>query len=238
MNPLLLSAAIQRAKIPSFKLLGRPLVAGTIEHGYFGEFSSAQVIGGDTLATRVGVSQGIAVHTTAGWLGFALNGKRLLVAKKPIRHSISWDALSKAGVVFGKEILIQNTRMLVRLPKGVFYSPAADSTTFAFDDDSILTHGSEWNRLLYHVSAMVDPRRPSPWVSSEGIQIGTFAQFTQDELGISGSDSWRANWCQERLQSNAGKKIIRGNGGVVDIAYIDSWQNGGVGWRPVLELVE
>ncbi len=238
MNPLLLSAAIQRAKIPAFALLGRPLLVGNPDHGYFGEFSSTDVIRGDTLATQVGVRLGTAIHVTDGWLGFALNGKRLLVAKKPIRHSISWDALSTAGVVFGKEIPIQNTRMLVRLPKGVFYSPAADSTTFAFDDDSILTHGSEWNRLLYHVSATVDPGRPSPWVSSEGIQIGTFAQFTHDELGISGSAAWRANWCQEPLKSSTGNKIIRGNGKVAEISYTTSWNTGGVGWRPVLELIE
>lgn len=237
MNPLLLSAAIQRAKIPAFALLGRPLLVGNPDHGYFGEFSSTDVIRGDTLATQVGVKLGTAIHVTDGWLGFALNGKRLLVAKKPIRHSISWDALSTAGVVFGKEILIQNTRMLVRLPKGTYMSPADDSRPFAFDDDSIITHGSEWNRLMYHVSAMVEPRRPT-WISSEGIQIGTFAQFTEEELGISGSAAWRANWCQERLRSSTSSKIVRGNGGVTDIAYITSSQSGGLSWRPVLELVE
>lgn len=237
MNPLLLSAAIQRAKIPAFALLGRPLLVGNPDHGYFGEFSSAEVIRGDSLAAQLGIQQGTAVHVTDGWLGFALNGKRLLVAKKPIRHTISWDALSKAGVVFGREILIQNTRMLVRLPKGVLYSPADDSAAYAFYDDSTLTHGSEWNRLLYHVSAMVDPRRPS-WVSSEGIAVGTFAQFTENELGISGSEAWRANWCQEPLKSKASSKIIRGNNGVVNISYISSWQTGGLAWRPILELVE
>lgn len=236
MNPLMIAAA-ERRKIGlgNVRLLGRGLIAGTVEHGYYGVFTADEVIRGDTLATVVGVSAGVSIHATDGWLGFSLDGKRLLVAKKPIRHSVSWDQLHSKGVALGKEVLIQNNRMNVRLLRGASTSPANDSLAFAFDDDSRMTHGSEWNRLIYHVSKTI---LSGDRMSSEGIVTGDFAQFTNDELGISGVSAWRANWAMESLRSSSARRIFRGNGVVSDVAGIESWQTGGLSWRPVLELID
>jgi hypothetical protein len=235
MNPLMMAAA-ERRKLGRglSSLLGRNLIAGNSDLGYYGVFTSSEVIRGDQLASLVGVSQGASIFADAGWLGFSLDGKRLLVAKKPIRHTLSWDHLNAAGVALGKDVTIKNTTMKVRLLRGAAYSPARDNEPFAFDDDSDMTKGSEWNRTLYHVSKRI---RSNGSLSTEGIATGDFAQFLEDELGISGSANWRANWTQEKLLNNSGKRIYRGNNIVSDVDGIESWQSGGLSWRPVLELI-
>lgn len=225
MNPLLLSAAIRRAEIPAFKLLGRHLVAGTQAHGYFGEFAATEVITGGDLASLVGVSQGTLFNDITDWLGFSLNGKRLLIAKKPIRYGVTWAHLHSNGVVFGKELTIAGKRYLVRLPKGASTDPTTDAT----GHDTPPTHGSEWNRMMYHVAR-------DGTLTSEGIATGSFAQFTNTQLGVGRTSTGLACWCQE---TNSKGKVYRGGDFVsYNSRNPETFINSGMGWRPILELVE
>ncbi len=233
MSALILSAAIIRAQGENFQLLGRQLQAGTPEHGYFGEYSAAEVISYNALAVLTGVTAGILVNSNGSWLGFALNGKKLLVAKTPIRQSISWSHLNTAGVVHGKQVVVLGQTMLCRLLSGANADPCQAVT----GNDQATTHGSEWNRLLYHVSSTIAlPAGQS--VSSEGITTGDWAQFSDTELGIQGAMTARFNWCKEVWGSGV-NRLVRGSGGITNMNRDTTSTTSAIyGWRPVLELVD
>ena len=100
--------------------------------------------------------------TGQNWLVFNDNGVEKLVAKKPLKHTISWSQLYKVGVVFGEGaetpdgyppykpqyVEINGKKYVVRLMR-------------AYDDDRTVTSsgeyqtkGSEWNRLIL---PLIDP---------------------------------------------------------------------------------
>lgn len=90
-------------------------VAGTTTLGFFGEVASANLITGADLCTLLGVTQGTAIDD-AGWLKFARRDRILFVAKKAIRHSISWNTINAAGAVYGQAVtVIDGVRYAVRL---------------------------------------------------------------------------------------------------------------------------
>lgn len=237
MNPLLLSAALRRsAGRQGPKLLGRSLIAGDANHGYYGEFTSTEVITGNALATLAGIggsNSGIVSNSTAGWLGFSINGKKLLIAKRPFRHSLSWNGISTAGAVVGKPVTIKGLPFLVRLPSGSNKDPADAVTAY----DHATTHGSEWNRMMYHVAAVINITKPGV-ESSEGIITGDWAQFSNAELGVGSGINGSYTWCKERWGTGS-ERLCRGS---IDVSntqrYAATINNTYVGWRPVLELVE
>lgn len=49
------------------------------------------------------VDRGTSFNKDTNWLVFNDNGKEKLIAKKPLKHSIDWNSLYNAGVVFGQE---------------------------------------------------------------------------------------------------------------------------------------
>lgn len=211
-------------------------MAGTPAHGYFGEFTSNEVITGDSLATLAGVggsNSGIVSNSTAGWLGFSINGKKLLIAKRPFRHSLSWNGINSAGAAAGKPVTIKGLPFRVRLPFGSNKDPA-DAVTLS---DPPTTHGCEWNRMMYHVAAVIDTSKPGT-MSSEGITTGKWAQFTNADLGIGSTLVGRFNWCQERWGTGT-ERLIRGSVDVSNTQRLSPTTNTNyTGWRPVLELVE
>jgi hypothetical protein len=90
-------------------------VAGTSTLGFFGEVASANLITGADLITALGITQGTNI-ADAGWLKFARRDRILFVAKKAIRHSISWDTINAAGAVYGQAVItIGGVRYAVRL---------------------------------------------------------------------------------------------------------------------------
>jgi len=98
----------------------------------------------------------------------------------------------------------------------------------------LATHGSEWNRLLYHVSGKPFGTANNT-LASEGITEGDWAQFSEAELLTYysyGKGSWC--WCQEAA---GGARILRGYYGVSYFDY-DTVTFDYSGWRPCLELVE
>lgn len=103
---------------------GLDLPAGTLEPddikgdstlGFFGEVASANLITGADLITALGITEGTNI-ADAGWLKFARRDRILFVAKKAIRHSISWDTINAAGAVYGQAVItINGIRYAVRL---------------------------------------------------------------------------------------------------------------------------
>lgn len=105
------------------------LLKGTRDYGYFGVVSANDFISGDELCNMIGLTAGISQFSDAGWLKYSVGGKPLFVAKKTIRHTVSWNNINAVGAVFGDKIIILN---------GVKYAVRLLST-------------QEWNKLIYPV---------------------------------------------------------------------------------------
>jgi hypothetical protein len=156
-----------------------PLVAGTYEQGYYGEVSSVDFINGDALATQIGLTTGTAFNSDAGWLKFSLDYKTLYVSKRPFRYSVSWDQINAVGAVFGTtQVTINGKTYKVRLLKGRGDN-LINAAVKGYDVPA--THGSEWNRLMYHVAG-APLGNASNSLASEGITLGDWVQFNASQL--------------------------------------------------------
>ncbi len=104
-------------------------VAGTTKLGFFGEVPAANFITGADLCAAIGLTEGTLQHSDEPWLKFAKATQTIFITKKPIRHSVSWDAINAAGAVYGDKIIELG---------GVQYAI------------TLMTTG-EWNELIYPV---------------------------------------------------------------------------------------
>lgn len=77
------------------------VIAGTSERGFFGEVTTAQLISGEDLCEALGLTAGILQNSTDPWLKYVWDGVIMYVAKKTIRHTISWNDINAVGAVFG-----------------------------------------------------------------------------------------------------------------------------------------
>jgi hypothetical protein len=105
------------------------LSGGDNNLGYFGVATSAELISGDALATLIGLTAGTSQNSDAGWLKYMYNNDLLYVAKKTIRHSISWNDINAVNAVFGDRN--------VQIGDHVF--------------TVMLLSTGDWNRLIYPV---------------------------------------------------------------------------------------
>lgn len=212
------------------------LIGGTIEDaGFFGEVSVGCLINGNVLASAVGLSHGVAQNSNEPWLKFILTGKVLYVAKKPLRHSISGDHLISTNLLNGgKTVTIKNKVYKVRVLKGANANPAG---ALQNSYDPTVTHGSEWNRLMYHISGKPFSTAENT-LASEGITEGDWAQYSELELGTTNaSPNGNTCFCQEN-GSRTDIIIRRGGPGVARFnEVVKSYVSIYGGWRPVLELV-
>lgn len=148
MNILLLGAARQRMKGPSVGLLGRDLLSGDAVTGYYGTYTSGEVITGSELASLVGLTAGSVKNNTGNWLGFSHQNKKLLIAQTPRRYNVSWNHLNARGLMAGKVVNVQGRNFICRL-----------------------ITGSEWTNLLYRVS----DERKGVWARFSEQQLGVGA---------------------------------------------------------------
>ena len=183
------------------------LSAGTMEFGYFGHTRANQLIRGDALATAIGLSQGTAQHSDAGWEKFAVDGKILFVATKTIRHTLSWNDINTAGAVTGTATVnINGKTNKVRLLTGGTTNPSSGGD------------GGEWNMLMY---ALHQDQAP-PW-----------AQYSDTDLlttSSAGNGSW--SWCQDTIGSAGVYRGGLGPGGVTYWGtYTATYADKDFGWR-------
>lgn len=199
------------------------------EDTFLGEVSANDFIDGSVLAASTGVSEGVAHNNDVGWLKFLTReGKTLYVAKKSIRHTVSWDQLNSKGLVYGDStVLIGGHTYKVRLLTGMDYNPIAITAGYDIPNSS----DSEWSRLLYSVYSGIPytyltKTPPGYWPLYDHVDLGV-------QLGVG-----RQHWCQD-TSTTRNQICVRGLHGV---SYTGTVSKGTavdhVGWRPVLELVE
>jgi hypothetical protein len=222
------------------------LVAGTMQEGFFGEVPASELITGDALASQVGISQGTSQHSTAGWLKFAYQGKIQFVAKKPIRHSISWDVINTAKCVYGdsgdKTVTIGGLTYKVRLLRAL--EPSNDPKTTASASSGTVNHGSEWNRLMCQIHEQAinkswdypDNVESDIGILAHNLGSGNQGMYNDADLVVKSGDG-RLSWCQE-IGTSTSYRLYRGNAGVSNSNnHTSSLSDSVRGWRPCLELV-
>ena len=222
------------------------LIAGTMEEGFFGEVPASELITGDALASECGIAQGTSQFSTEPWLKFAYKGEIQFVAKKPIRSSISWDAINTADCVYGdsgdKTTEIGGLTYKVRLLRAL--EPLNDPKTVASANSGIVNHGSEWNRLMCQIHEQAISKS---WDFSDNIESdigilehnlgnGNQGMYNDADLVVKSGDG-RYSWCQE-MGISTSIHLHRGRYGVSFSGNnTSSTTHSNSGWRPVLELV-
>lgn len=180
------------------------------------------LINGQTLASTMGLTAGVAINSAIPFLHFELNGKKLYMAQKPFRHTVSWNQLNSAGLVFpSKRITIAGKQYTVRLPQG-----GAATTTGVFDP--AWGYGSEYNHLMIPIMGGI------AGVSGEGLAYGTIAQLSSDDLAGN-----MYTICQDTTVVQPTWRTLRGGGGslLYGHALTTDQMVGIYGWRPIIEPV-
>ena len=226
------------------------LLSGDMEEGFFGEVSANDLISGDDLASEVGISAGTSQHSTAGWLKFAYKGKIQFVAKKPIRHTISWNNINDADCVYGDKIInIKGLTYKVRLMRGANdkfdpKTPIKDQPDGGNGYNGELNHYSEWNRLMCQIhEEAIDKSWGYPACVEDDIGIlehslgsGKNGMYSDDDIVMKSGDG-RYSWCQEMAETTS-RRLYRGYYGVsTSLSRSAPNATSGSGWRVVLELV-
>ncbi len=229
---LLSGTAGGKGKSETRSLFNRPLLASDGGVDWYGEVSSAEFVDGVGLASLIGLTSGAAQHSDAGWLHVGLDGTELLIAKRPLRHSLSWDHINAVNAVYGnRTVEINGQQYKVRLPKGANTDPTVD----AYGWDIPSSHGSEWNRIFYRLTndTYLDDRNTK--ASEE--PFTHLAQYSEADLILdyrTGNGSY--NWCQETAGSS--NRVLRGYYGVSRLSRnAPSYVHSTRGWRPFLERV-
>ena len=196
--------------------------------GYYGETLGSQLILPSVLSAACGMGpNGVFIPDvdTVPWMKFIIDGRILFVSKKPIRKDVSRSMLDSANVVNGsKQITIDGLIYKVSLLTILKVSPSASTNA----DDAPITHGSEWNRLMYNVCINVNP------ASQEGDK---WANYTFGDLGhnlygtLSGQLITAGSTTYYALHLNGSSSTYQRVGG----DFYTGTTN--FGWRPVLELI-
>ena len=91
----------------------KALIAGTRENGFYGFVqpqdigqiesnpAGSQAFNGANLALNIGLSAGAAINSETAWMKFSRRGEIYFVPVKPLRHSVSWNAIYNQGAVYG-----------------------------------------------------------------------------------------------------------------------------------------
>lgn len=207
---------------------GKEPVIKEEQYAFYGEVSTDNLIDGNSLALKIGLSSGSSQNRYAGWLKFLYKGKILFVAKKKLRINLSWDDINSVGAVYGEKIIkIENLSYKVRLLRGIGEDVQPDPYIHQEKAAGDACYYSEWNNLFCPISE----EAPSLWQYPDNVQepISKLRKtYTNIELDMSGS-----SWCQEAC--GAGRSY-RGGRGVSHAASTSSSRTT-EGWRPVLELL-
>lgn len=203
-----------------------------VDGPFKGEVPVGAFIDGPNLAAGIGIFIGVAQHSNEPWLKFIdpVDGKTKYIAKKPFRHSMSYNQLEALSLVTGsKTIVINGSVYKVRLIRGSSVATIpADGGSFPLDPD--WSWGSEWNRLMYPIFA---PSSSMNKFSNEGIEFGSWHRYTMDDLDLRGNSSWCHGLFSNRRRLGRGANRIDAS-----IQQLSTAVTTGMQWRPLLELVE
>ncbi|QBP07178.1 putative virion structural protein [Erwinia phage Rebecca] len=209
------------------------LLFGTRDKGYYGTLTQSEFIDNTTLASLIGLTEGVAYNSDVPWLKFASNNKTLFIPQKAIRRTLAWSSIYNCGAVYGDDTngytnpgtpVLQNRKVTIG---GKVYRVRLITGSSALPANST-SSGGEWNKLFY------------PLVNGEWTTMTTASATAY--FGVSStSDLGSCTLCQETMGFAAvptDTQVIRR--GFTDYTTYGSSimsTTGNRGWRPVLELV-
>ena len=187
---------------------------------------------GEQLSNIMNITVGNLHNNDCGWLHFYVgnnatcnkSGKpyEIYVAKKAIRHSISWEQINSKNGVTGKDVIANNgITYTCRLLTGANANPATNRHGM----------GSEWNNLIYRVHSEVVN-------TGNNKQIGdNWANMSDTELGVNNNVTTNGSfsWCQEVYGPSPTSRVLRGGNSVSGFNHCNrTYVNTSLVWRPVL----
>lgn len=199
---------------------------------------SAEVFGPNAgILDQVPIVGGLFIHSARpDWLHFRRDGRTLLVAAWPILHSVTWNAIARAGAVRGDGGLLRAGWWFYRQNATVEDIDGREyRVRLVRCGDHTLDHDSEWNALIggVHVGDGDFHRYP------EGL-YGWIEEPLNDLALVIGTRPGGSTWCMERKR--VGIKLHAINRGFLTVsrhhATVPDFVGWGFGWRPVLELIQ
>ncbi len=209
---------------------------------FFGEFKNENLFEEDfEIAKYLNLYSGRYLEKNfPNWLHFEIDGKEVLVAKKPIKYSLSWEDIARVGAALGdgSKVLIDDVsysqNATVKDKNGKLYRVRLLSC-----GNRTLDNLSEWNLLIggvhkgdYNFNSLSNDifSRFYPLYSDKELNLG----FLNENIkGLS-------SWCKEReIIDNFPYATNRGFLVVSRFHLTETSFSGiGFGWRPVLELIK
>ncbi len=163
------------------------------------------------------------------WVKIQDGSKTLLICDRVILVSCSWDDLNGQGYVTGKTITIDGAKYKCRLLTGGT-GPRSGSDWHSGGTPT----NNEWDRFITREEVITG--LPAP-VSSDldsslnGTDKGSTHNLFWNWAGV-------YSWCQETYSANASVRAYRGCNSARDWRHSgQSYRNAGIGFRPVLEVL-
>ena len=204
---------------------------------YLGIVGNAEIFGESGVADSVDVAGGqIVGDGRPDWLRFRYLGKDLLVATGPIKRSVSWNDIARAGAALGEAavIYIDGERVvqdaMITSADGARYRVRLPDC-----GEATLDARSEWNALIggVHVG-------DGDFIRNRGGTYGWVETPLFDEQLHIGDFHGAASWCRETQMLHGTLHAV--NRGYLTVSRFHlteaSFHGSGFGWRPVLERVD
>lgn len=159
------------------------------------------------------------------WVEINDNGKRLLVCDRNILKKISWNELNKQNLIFGKVVIIEDKKYILRLLTG--YSEKKDNKL------------NEWDKYILNVDSIVGLPTFTDYDIDDILNKDNEEEINKDD----NSDLWHWHNFSSFTQSESSKSqkvcITRGFNSTTYSNQLDKdLKDETVGYRPVLELIE
>lgn len=234
MIELMVTSGINRGYFSSSGPGNKTLLHGNANAGYFGEVTASELFTTNQIASFAKLKSGVDVESNPVWLKFIYKGKFLFISKKPVRTTISWDAIYNAGAAYGVDnngsaLGPQTTNQFSLATKDttnfkvrILHGDSIDPSTLATGTtDADISRDSEWNQLMYRVSAGFSTLYPEVWASYSATDLGYNLQPTI---------------CIEHNNVATDNILTRGVVAADKTGLLVTNSATG-GWRPVLELI-
>lgn len=158
------------------------------------------------------------------WVEINDNDKKLLICDRNILKEISWENLNEQNLAFGKVVVIEGKKYLLRLLSG--YSENNDYKN------------NEWDKYIVNFSNIEGLPKCTDYDIAEDVELDS-----EEKLNGDNNNLW--NWynfsslTQSEYSKNQKLCIIRG---FYSTMYSDQFDKNlkdeTVGYRPILELIE
>ncbi|MGG1531367.1 Ig-like domain-containing protein [Brevibacillus agri] len=161
------------------------------------------------------------------WREVKGGAKKLLIADRDLLVNVSWDDLNAQGLIFGKTITIDGQQYKLRVLTGGSNYRGADGYSGGTPTDN------EWDRIIVNEAGLNG--LPTPTASD----LDNSANSTDFNSAHNQFWNWyyMYSWAQETYTGNSAGRAIRGYLSARGWDYYGAAARFGVGWRPVLEVL-